>query len=468
MSALPRRWDYEADIVVVGGGTAGLPASIAAAEMGCKVAVLEALRACGGSLNIIAGSVVFAGTDEQKAAGIDDSPELLYQDMVNVAGALPELAQVYSDHQLEAYRILKEEGVKFPGLVPHPGHSRVRCHGWMLGEGPKLVEAFERRARRLGVEIFFNHRARRLIKDSKTGRVVGVKVEVDGKTKYFRARRAVILTTGGFGRNRELVAEYAPHMINCIPKMPGSHRGDGHIMAMELGAATKDMGIAVAPSWPICIETHSCAVWLVFYGAILVNKFGKRFHDESCFEGYYGPLTGVAMKQPDGVYWVVYDRKIRETVGKEWKPLLEKHVSKCREYRNETVEGLAKAAGIDPQGLKETVEKYNKDIDTVGYDTVFGRRYQFGPYRPVVKIDTQPLYAIKCVTSTTSMKGGIRINAKAQVLNWFNEPIPGLYAAGEVTGGLQGSKTYLLGTMTTYSMTFGLIAGRNAAKEQPS
>lgn len=464
------KWDYDADVVVLGAGTAGLPAAITARELGCKVVLLEALTSCGGSLNMISGAVAFAGTDEQKAAGIDDSPELLYRDMVNIAGAVPELARAYADNQLEAYKILKEEGVRWPGLVRLPGHSRIRAFGWIKGHGPKLVKAFENRARRSGVEILFGHRATRLIVHRLTGRVIGVKVDANGEIKNFKAKKAVIIATGGFGRNKEMIAEYAPHMVNCIPMMPGSHVGDGHKMAMALGAATKDIGIAVAPSWPVCVETHSPCIWALDHGGIMVNVYGKRFHNESSMEGYYGPMTGAGMQQPGGVYWVVFDEKILRDIGREEDSpyVCEDHVKdvkRCKLYIADTIEELAWKAGIDQQGLKETIDKYNHDIETVGYDTVFGRKHQFGPWRPLVKIDTPPFYAVKCVTSMTSMKGGLRINAKAQVLNWFNEPIPGLYAAGEVTGGLQGSNTYLLATMVPLSMTLGIIAGKNAAKE---
>jgi fumarate reductase flavoprotein subunit len=463
MISMPEKWNSEADVIIIGAGTAGLPAGIVVAEAGCNAVILEAMTSCGGSLNIIGGTLVFAGTDEQKAAAIDDSPEILYRDLIDVSGAVPELARAYADNQLDAYRMLKEEGVKYPGLVPHPGHTKVRCHGWMAGLGPKVVEALENRARRRGVEILFKHRATRLITNPQSGRIIGVKVIVNGETKNFKAKKAVILATGGFGRNPEMVAEYTPHMLNAVPIMPAGHRGDGLKMGMAVGAATKDISVSVTPSWPVCVQTHVGAIWAVFHGGILVNKDGKRFHDESCMESYYGPLTGIAMKQPGGIYWVVYDEKIRTEVGKDCENHLKHYIARCREYKATSMEELAKSAGIDPQGLKETVNKYNSDIDAVGYDTLYGRRSQFGPYRPVEKIVT-PFYAIKCVTSTTSLKGGLKINDRTQVLNQFGEVIPALYAAGEVSAGLH-TKTYLLGVMTTSAMTLGIIAARNAINE---
>lgn len=469
-----KKWDHEADVIVVGGGTAGLPAATTAAEAGLKATVLEWKSACGGSFNMVAGAFAIAGSDEQRELGIEDGPDIIYDDLVNISGAVPELARAFADNQLDAYKMLREEGIKFPGIVPHPCHSRPRCLGWLQGLGPKLVQALVNRALKTGVEILYRHRAAKLIADPQTGKVIGLKVDVKGEAKNFKAKRAVILATGGFGHNKEMIAEYEPVMVRAIPQMPTSHQGDGLKMALALGAATKDIGVAVAPSWPLCIETHSNALWLLDYGAIAVNIHGRRFHNEASAEGFYGPLTGGGMRQPGGVYWIVYNDKIKEQVGTvdfvggegktERNQEQVKSIEKCKQYKANTIEELAESAGIDGKGLKETLDKYNSDIDSVGYDTVFGRKFQFGEMRSVVKIDTPPLCAIKCVTAITSMKGGLKINGRSQVLNQYDEAIPGLYAAGEITGGLH-TKTYLLGVMTSSCMTFGIIAGRNATKE---
>ena len=460
---IPKVWDHEADVIIVGAGTAGLPAGITVAEAGLKATILESMPACGGSLNMVVGGVAIAGSDEQKAAGIDDSPDIFYQDLINICGADPEIARAYVENHLDAYNMLKEEGIKWPGLVPLPGHSRVRSLGWLLGYGPKIVKALENRAKKAGVEILFRHQAARLIADMQTGRVIGLKVNVKDEVKNFKARRAVILATGGFGRNREMIAEYVPEMVDCVPKMPAGHMGDGLKMALALGAATKDIGNAVAPSWPVCVETHSSALWALDWGGIMVNVAGKRFHDESSSEAFYGPMTKAGMRQPGGIYWVVFNDRIKEEIGKVKRELLET-VEKCKQYKADTIEELGRSAGIDAKGLKETLEEYNGDIDSVGYDTVFGRKHQLGLERPLLKVDTPPFYAVKCVTSVTSLKGGLKVNADSQVINQYGEVIPGLYAAGEIAGGLH-TKMYLLCVLTSASMTFGMIAGRNAVKE---
>ncbi len=465
---LPQKWDHEADVIIVGGGTAGLPASIIVAEAGQKATVLESRPQCGGSFGMVVGAFAIAGSDEQKAAGIEDSPDIFYEDLVNIAGADPKIARAFVDNQIDAYNMFKEEGFKWPGIVPLPGHSRVRGLGWLLGYGPKLVKTLENRAGARGVEILFRHRATRLITHHETGRIIGLKVGVKGEVKNFKAKRAVILASGGFGRNLELIAEYAPHMVNCIPKMPVGHQGDGLKMALDVGAATKDIGAAVAGSWPVCIETHSRAIWALDWGGIMVNVDGKRFYMESSAEGFYGRMTEAGIRQPGGAYWVIFDENIMGNIGRiegtsERNMEHVKDLERCKRYKADTIEELAKSAGIDAKGMRETIDKYNGDIDSVGYDTVFGRKFQMGLARPIVKL-TPPFYAVKCVTSTTSLKGGLKIDADCHVVNNYNEVIPGLYAAGEVAGGFW-SKSYLLAVMTSGAVTQGIIAGRNAVKE---
>jgi fumarate reductase flavoprotein subunit len=467
---MPNKWDHESDVVIIGGGTTGLPAAVKVAEAGLKATVLETRPQCGGSLSMIVGGCIFAGIDEQKEAGIEDSPDKLYQDMVNNAGSDPKLARAYVDNQLEAYRMLKAQGIVFDGgfaLVPGQSVKRGGL-GSILGKAHKLSKAFEERARDKGSEILYKHRAQRLITDPQKGRVIGVTVLVNNETKYFKARKAVIIATGGFGYNREMVAEYAPHMADCIPKMPVGHQGDGLKMALDIGAATKDIGISVAGSWPVCAETHSRAIWVLDKGGIMVNIHGKRFYDESSSEGFYGRMTEAAMRQPGGVYWVIYNDNILENVGKIMDTGRDmghvRDIEKCKKVKADTIEELAEKAGVDQKELKEAIDKYNNDIDSFGYDTVFGRRWQWGMnQKPLVKL-IPPLYATKCVTSLTSLKGGIKINEFCQVLDNYGEVIPRLYAGGEVIGGLY-TKSYLLGTMTTFAMAQGIIAGRNAALE---
>lgn len=468
------KWDHEADVVIIGGGTAGLPAAIRLRERGHKATVLEWRPQCGGSLGMIVGAVAFAGSDEQKAAGIEDSPELLAKDLVEVGGAVPEIAKATAEAQLEAYDIFRQENFKWPGLVALPGHSVVRGMGWMLNYGPPVVQCLEKKARKVGAEILFRHRGTRLIQDPSTGRVVGVVVEPGDKKSEkqilnFKAKKGVIIGSGGFGRNKEMIREWAPHMVTCVPKMPISHMGDGLKMAFQLGAATKDIGVATAGSWPVCVETHSRVIWALDWGGIMVNAEGKRFFKESSDEGFYGRMTEAGMRQPGGVYWVVFDQWVFDHVGTtQVKGTLERNMAHfrdidwCAKVKADTPEELGRLAGFDPGNFKQALARYNGDIEKHGYDTEFDRRYQFGSARPVQTLNP-PFYAVKCVTSLTSMKGGLKVDPEMRVIDQYNDPIPGLYAAGEATGGLW-SKSYMLAVMTSGSMAQGIIAAKSALK----
>jgi fumarate reductase flavoprotein subunit len=458
--SIPEKWDYEADVVIVGAGTAGFPAAIEAHDAGAKTVILEILPIIAPSLPLINVGPAFAGTDIQEKQGIKDSPEEYYKDGIELAKGDPELWQVFSVAQLETYHWCKKIGMTFePRLFSPPGH-RITRGIWK--KGGEMLRSLEKAARDRGIEVKIQHRATRLITDPMTGRVVGLKVrEKDKEERNFKARRAVILATGGFGRNRELIAEYGPYFLNWLPTMGHGHLGDGLKMAMDLGAATKEINHAVCGSFGVDIETKSAITDFVGYaGGIFVNVNGERFADESMRQYFYGIVNERGMKQPGHVWFAIYDEKMKNTK-------LETHMMhKAKPVVGNTIEELAQKMGIEPAGLKKTVDRYNKNIETLGRDPDFDRTTLCGCEGVPLKLETPPFYGLKCTGSISSFKGGLKINTKSQVINQYGEVIPSLYAAGEVTGGLWGyDGTYLPCTMVTASMAFGRIAGKNAANE---
>jgi len=460
LERIPDKWDYETDVLIVGAGTAGLPAGVVAAEAGAKTTILEGTKTCGGSGNLIMVGASFGGTDIQKKQGIDDSPELRYRDGVEVAHGTPEMWRVYCDHELDLYEWFKDLGIHpwTEDLLTLPGHSAPRLHRYV---GTPVEQRIEKEARDKGAEILTQHRAKRLIADPETGRVLGAKVDAKGKTKYIKAKKGVILACGSFGRNKEMVAEYGSRFKDCIPLMAPGHMGDGLKMAFDLGAATNHIGDAVVASLAACTTTHADrALIATWCGGIAVNVNGKRFYPESCPRGYYGDLTDAGLDQPGKVYWIVYDDSMRNAAGVNE---LEKH----KEFKADSFEELAEISDIDPKGFVETVERYNEDIDSEGYDTVIGRKTITFIHGTPIKLENPPYYAIKCETSITSFKGGLKINSRTQVIDNYGESISGLYAAGETTGGLFGDGLYLGGTNWPASMVFGKIAGQNAADQKP-
>jgi fumarate reductase flavoprotein subunit len=459
---VPAKWDEEKDIVIVGAGTAGLPAGIAAKQAGVDVVVLESTHNCGGSGNVIMVGGSFAGTSVQKKLGIEDSPEQVYKDGVEVAEGSPEMWRAYADNQLETFDWLKAIGAgpsREDMLMNLPGHRAARLHPFI---GTKAMGAIEKAASQAGVDIRRDYRAVRLVFDPSIERVVGIQVNVKGTVKHIKARKAVLLTTGGFGRNKEMLSEYGKRFKDCIPLMAPGHLGDGLKMALDLGAATKDIGHSVVASLAVCTTTKSdrglVAIW---QGGISVNVKGQRYYDESCPKGYYGHLTDAGMDQPGSVYWIIYDKNIRDL------PFVQDHVKSWHAFEAQTMEELGKLAGFDGATAAKVLAKYNEDIESEGYDTVLGRKFITTSAGQLIPLKTPPYYAIKCITSITSFKGGLKVNSKFQVVNVYGEPIRGLYAAGEVVGGLFSKGTYLGGINWASAMTFGRVAARNASFENP-
>ncbi len=458
---VPKKWDAEADVIVIGGGNAGLPAAITAHDKGARVMVLETSSGMASSLAMIAGGTPFTGTDLQKAEGIEDSPDQLYDEAIKVSGGSPELWRAIADRQHEVYEWLKSLGAKPEAVLLAPGHLLRRSIKFE-GHGPALCQILRKTVENKKIDIRHKHRAQKLIRDPESGRVIGITAKKDNQVLNFRARKAVILTTGGFCQNLELVKEYGPAYADLMPTAPPTHQGDGLKMALAIGAGTDGIGLAVCPSLPVGAETGQF-VYAGMGGGICVNSDGERYGNESTEDlgTYTERYKELLSKDPTGLHFLVTDEGIRE---------LNQPIPKTREtiYKADTVEELEKKLGIPAGKLKATIDEYNSDIEKYGYDRKFGRRLLGMPWpgKPLMKLDTPPYYAVKCKICLTSMKGGLKINAKDQVIDQFGDVIPGLYAAGEIAGGLTGIPAhYYTGTMTLQCFTQGRIAGDIAADE---
>ncbi len=461
ISKVPEKWDGEADVVVVGGGNAGLPAAITAFDKGSSVIVLEVSGGMASSLAMIAGGTPFTGTDLQKAEGIDDSPDQLYEEAVKVSGGDPELWRALADRQEEVYEWLKSIGAKPEQVLLAPGHLRRRSIKFE-GHGPALCKVLRDAAASKDIDIRYHHRALKLIQDTDSGRVIGVTADNDGKVVNIKAKKAVILATGGFSQNLDIVKEFGPHFSDLISTAPKTHQGDGLKMAMSIGAGTDGLGLAVCPSMPVGAETLQF-VNAGLMGGITVDKDGKRFGNEATEElGTYTEKHKICLDHdPTGLHITVSDQAIRD---------LNEPPGKTKEtiYKADTVADLEKQLGIPTGNLQATVEEYNSDIEKYGYDRKYDRKLlgMRWPDKPVMKIDSPPYYAVKNKICLTSMKGGLRINGKCQMIDQYGDVIPGLYAAGEISGGLERiPHHYYTGRMTVQAFTQGRIAGDVAADE---
>jgi fumarate reductase flavoprotein subunit len=457
---VPKKWDGEADIVIVGAGNAGLPAAITAREKGASVIVLETWKgAPASSLAIIGGGTLFVGTDLQKQQGINDSVEACLKEVDGLIGGRREIWKAMLDRNIEVYEWLKTLGAKPQMLWRSPGISVLRTVRFE-GHGARLLKILLTAAQEKGVNILYEHRAQRLVLDPVKGRVIGVTAKFKDQVLSFKAKKAVIIATGGFAQNKEMVQEYGPHYTNTVPSGPPTHWGDGLKMGMAIGAGTYGLGLAVCPSTTVDTETKNITV-MWNQGGILVNMEGKRWTAEMGGRPYGWFFSDLLFAHPDGEHRVVYDERIRKDASAE-------DYKKVKEYKADTLEDLAKLVGLPVAAFVAEVKAYNDDLDKNGYDTKFGRKMWGGLHgtEPPPKISTPPFYAIKGKVSLSSLKGGLSIDTKAHVLDLFGNIVPGLYAAGEVTGGLQSKPNhYYPSSLTLYAFVYGRIAGEEAAAE---
>lgn len=458
---LPGKWDKEADVVVLGAGAAGLSATVEMTGVGADVVLLEKESICGGSSILAGGAMAFAGTDLQKEKGIKDSVDLFRKDLIKVGERknVPELVDAYLENQLDTYYWMKDLGIKFFGVFQASGQSVPRSH-----QASKLyIKILKETAEKRGAEILLETPGKRLIVDAK-GRVIGVKAESKGKTISVKAKKAVILATGGFARNTEMLENFVPGMSKTIPMAGPGVTGDGHLMAFKLGAALRDMAY-IKGTYGMHINYLVNRKYMILYylGGIIINKWGRRFVDESI---PYKLIGDACLKQPDAVGFEIFDSKIAEEGEKTGSHFYRPSFQKGLLVVADTIEGLAMKIGVPAQALKETIEKYNGDINLYGRDTMFGRTSLVAGTGKLVKIDTPPFYAYEAGVGMPGTYGGILVDKYMHAIDVYGCIIPRLYVAGETTGGFHGA-AYMTGTALGKAFIFGRIAGRNAVKEKP-
>jgi fumarate reductase flavoprotein subunit len=448
-----------ADVIVVGAGLAGCAAALAAAELGGRVLVLEGEQRTGGSTVLSAGLSAFAGTAEQHRQGIADSVELLREDLLETGRHAndPALVDAYCRDQLEVYHWLVGLGVRYGTVHAAAGQSVPRSHPTNTRT---MLDLLLRNARGRGATVVTGARARRLV--SEAGRVTGVTVEHDGSRSVVRAG-AVVLATGGFSRNADLLTRFAPRLAEALRAGGAGSRGDGLLMAWKLGAGFVDTphikgtyGIYPEPA----DGEAGTGVLAVYKGAIAVNAAGRRFIDESL---PYKEIGDASLAQPGGVTHQVFDA----TVMAASDPEVPIYDLRSREragllVQGDTLAGVAARLGLPPGNLESTVDRYNASI-VDGTPDEFGRRHLSGAVGERIPLTTPPFYAHRSGTVVLATYCGLTVTPDCEVLDVFGEPIPGLLAAGEVIGGFHGAG-YMTGTSIGKSAVFGRRAGRTATR----
>lgn len=456
------------DLVVAGGGLAGHCAALEAAERGASVVLLEKREIYGGSTVYSSGSFAFAGTQAQRDAGIDDSPEKITQDIVSASGGLadPALVDLYVTRQADTYAWLKEHGVGFHPVSLSSNQGVPRTHAtdpWQLMRA--LHESVQRDER----IAYLDNAAIHELQVSGSGRVEGVKIECNGKEHLIRARRGVVLATGGFSRNTDLIAKFTPYLKQAMKLGGSGNTGDGLLLAWKLGADLVDMAY-VSGTFGISLNNYPdtriddidepLLRLAIYRGGIAVNLRAERFADESIS---YKKLGELCLAQPQAVGFQVWDQSIMERSAPapnstDFKMAYEKGLVKSAD----TLEALAATVGLDPSRFAETVRRYNADVKE-GQDTVFGRASLGKGYGKPIPLERPPFYIYPCTTAILSTYCGVRVNADMQVLDVFGKPLAGLFAAGEIVGGFHGSG-YMSGSSLSKSAIFGRVAAETALK----
>ena len=457
---LPKTSNY--DVVVIGAGGAGFSAAITARNAGANVVLLEKMPAVGGNSLISGAEMNVAKNWVQPKLGInDDSPELHAEDTFKGGDGKGDMKviNVMTHQALDAAKWCRDYlGVRFEddNLFFFGGHSRKRALIPVGHTGTEFIAKFQAKADELGIPVITNMKAEELIKD-KDGRVVGVKATMDGSEYTFNAKGGVVLATGGFGANPEMVKKYNPKIDERFKTTdaPGT-TGEALYMAERAGAQLVNMGYI--QTYPIC-DPISGAIELIadarFDGAIMLNQEGKRFVEELQRRDV---LSEAILNQTGRYCWVLWNDKIGSISN-----TVKAHAN---EYEAFTKQGImttcddlkciADFTKIPFDQLRKTVKRVS-DMAGKGNDKDFNHR------AGLMDMQQGKYYVIKAVPSTHHTMGGVRINEKAEALTAEGKVIPGLWAAGEVTGVTHGTNR-LGGNAYTDIIVFGRIAGEAAAK----
>lgn len=456
--AEPDHWTHTADVIVLGSGAAGMFAAIEAAEMGAKTVVLEAQPDLGGSTRLSGGYVTLCETEL-----VADGRNVLLEDLdeAHHHDSHFELSRVYVESAPDTYNRLKDLGVVFVGTMQFSHMSRPWAHEpGGIGGGAEIIRRLEQAAIRREVEFRPSTRAVALVVNA-AGRVMGVVAQTGSGLETFRAHKAVVVATGGFTRNRDLIERYGREGADkFLPVTGKGSRGDGLKLGLGVDAATSYLEIGIAPTAPVDPDSGSSTL-VNYKGAILVNKEGKRFCRESAV---YLDISWAGARQTDQLMIQVYDSEIRhDYLGWRLSSILGQCVEHSAPTIGELAGQLATLAGIDADALVNTLARYNRGVES-GYDADFGRTNLVGSAGDLRRIEKGPFFAAVLKPGTTHFNGGLRVNRNMQVLRPDGGIISGLYAAGEVTGGFHGAG-YMSGTFVGSALIFGRIAGRNAADE---
>ncbi len=497
--------DMETDVLVIGGGGTGLAAAVSAAEEGAKVIVAEKCGAPGGTTGLSVGSITACCTSYQARQGIVDSPEALFEDMKIFNGALDpfdnkELFWVLAREGARTIEWLRSYGFEFYGPNPEPPHRVPRMHN-VIPSGLAYPFLLQRAAVKKGVRILLNSSGRKLIREG--GRITGALLAQTRKDTSIevRARRGVILASGDYSNSFSLKERYLSADLAKAPGYNPECQGEGHIMGMEVGSRTVNMGVFTRPNvrfspaprklWHELLPKHPLLIKLYAFGsrvlprrffirlaghllttrgapddglyregAILVNRDGERFADE-----LKDPSFPIA-RQPGGEAYIVFDSRLAEKFS-AWPYFVSTAAgiayAYVRDYERDVPDIISKGDTLEeaarthpkPEILAQSVKRYNLFVETEKDEDFQRRPLGAGILKP-------PFYVMGPAVGYIGVTiGGLDINTRFQVLDQSGNAIPGLFAGGRTAGGL-----ILMGhgLNLAWAFTSGRLAGKIAAQ----
>ena len=438
----------ETDIVIIGAGGAGMTAAINAKQAGMDVLLLEKMPYAGGNTTKATGGMNAAETHYQKEQGIEDTVQQFIDDTMEGGHQLNnlDLVTVMAENSAAGIDWLDSIGAPLPKVSFSGGATNSRIHSPEDGSGvgAYLVTRFLQKMDELGIEVMYDTKATELI--SENGAVTGVKAE--GKTaNYTINAKAVILTTGGFGNNEDMIVQYRPDLKGTVTTSAPGVTGDGIVMAEEVGAALVD--IEQIQLHPTVEQSTSMLITESVRGdgAILVNQEGHRFINEMKTRDV---VSAAELEQSGSYAYLIFDQRLRDGLK-----ATEKYVSTGITVQADTIEELAELIDIDPATLAETLSNWNQyvaDKNDPDFERATGMNED---------LSVAPYYAIKIAPGIHHTMGGVKINTDAEVINTKNAVIPGLFAAGEVVGGVHGGNR-IGGNAVADIVVFGKVAADSA------
>lgn len=437
------------DVIIVGSGGAGMTAAIEAKDAGMNPVILEKMPMAGGNTSKASAGLNASETSVEKAQGVTDSNDKFYEETLKGGGGTndKELLRYFVDHSAAAVDWLAQNDIVLDNLTTTGGMSVSRTHRTHDGSavGAYLVKGLEENISKRDIPVFVNSDVTKI--NEKDGKVSGVEVKIEGETKQVDSK-AVVVTTGGFGANQKMIAKYRPDLKDYVTTNAAGSTGDGIEMISALGGALVDMDkIQIHPT--VFQKTgYLVSESIRGEGAILVNKEGNRFFNEMDTRD---KVSAAELKQ-DGKYaYAIFGEGTKDKVK-----AVDQYISKNMVVEADNVEELAKKLDIKPEELNATVTKWNKAVADKK-DSEFGRT------TGMTNDISGKVYAIKVAPGIHHTMAGVKINTQTQVLKEDGQPIKGLYAAGEVTGGLHGGNR-IGGNAVADIIIFGRQAGQESAK----